>query len=159
MTIKELKEELSKYDENTIISFWNIEHGYQEYLFIDDDSLRSNNRVDIMLKQKESEWNTMLPLEILSVSLITLIFFTFLYLLFSFLFSSKDTHEKEQTNEYLTPQEKQQAIEQFRNNYGWLSPEAQQKIIKGKYVSPEALQRDLEFYNQDEYIGKFERRK
>lgn len=101
----------------------------------------------------------MLPLEILSVSLITLIFFTFLYLLFSFLFSSKDTHEKEQTNEYLTPQEKQQAIEQFRNNYGWLSPEAQQKIIKGKYVSPEALQRDLEFYNQDEYIGKFERRK
>lgn len=100
----------------------------------------------------------MLPLEILSVSLITLIFFTFLYLSLSFLFRSKDAHENEQTNEYLTPQEKQQAIEQFRNNYGWLSPEAQQKIIKGKYVSPEALQRDLEFYNQDEYIGKFERR-
>ena len=56
MTIKELMEELSKYDENTTISFWNIEYGYQEYLFIDDDdSLRSNNRVDIMLKQKESE--------------------------------------------------------------------------------------------------------
>lgn len=100
----------------------------------------------------------MLPLEILSVSLITLIFFTFLYLSLSFLFRSKDTHENEQANEYLTPQEKQQAIDQFRNNYGWLSPEAQQKIIKGKYVSPEALQRDLEFYNQDEYIGKFERR-
>lgn len=100
----------------------------------------------------------MLPLEILSVSLITLIFFTFLYLLLSFLFRSKDIHENEQINEYLTPQEKQQAIDHFRNNYGWLSPEAQQKIIKGKYVSPESLKRDLEFYNQDEYIGKFERR-
>lgn len=101
----------------------------------------------------------MLPLEILSVTLITLIFFTFLYLLLSFLFRSKHTHESDRTNEYLTPQEKQQAIDQFRDNYGWLSPEAQQKIIKGKYVSPEALQRDLEFYNQDEYIGKFEGRK
>lgn len=99
----------------------------------------------------------MLPLEILSISLITLIFFTFLYLSLSFLFRSKDTHENEQPSDYLTPQEKQQAIDQFRDNYGWLSPEAQQKIIKGKYVSPEALQRDLEFYNQDEYIGKFER--
>ena len=159
MTIKDLKEELSKYDEDTVISFWDMEKGYYNYLFIDDDPLQNHNRVDIVLIQKESEWQSMLPLEILSVSLITLIFFTFLYLSLSFLFRSKDTHENEQTNEYLTPQEKQQAIEQFRNNYGWLSPEAQQKIIKGKYVSPEALQRDLEFYNQDEYIGKFERRK
>lgn len=101
----------------------------------------------------------MIPLEILSVSLITLIFFTFLYVLLSFLFRSKDTHENDQASEYLTPQEKQQAIDQFRDNYGWLSPEAQQKIMKGKYFSPQALQRDLEFYNQDEYIGKFERRK
>lgn len=101
----------------------------------------------------------MLPLEILSVSLITLIFFTFLYLLFSFLLGSKETHENDQSPEYLTPQEKQQAIDQFRNNYGWTSPEAQQKIMRGKYVSPQALQRDLEFYNQDEYIGKFEGRK
>lgn len=100
----------------------------------------------------------MLPLEILSISLITLIFFTFLYLLFSFMFESKYTHENDQTNEYLTPQEKQQAIDQFRNNYGWLSPEAQQKIMKGKYISPQALERDLQFYNQDEYIGKFEKR-
>lgn len=97
----------------------------------------------------------MLPLEILSVSLITLIFFTFLYLLLSFLLGSKDTHENDQANEYLTPQEKQQAIDQFRDNYGWVSPEIQQKIIKGKYTSPQALERDLEFYNQDEYIGKF----
>lgn len=272
MTIKELKEELSKYDENTTISFWDLEKGYYNYLFIVDDPLQNDNRVDIVLIQKESEWNnmiriiqqidfqqireklhegtaivtnvsllsdqeirlfskvrlfdindltnirkysykelkniiiiindvsllnsfeksllvfyaltrynynnialyinikqmivntfnesewkSMLQLEILSVSLITLIFFTFLYLSLSFLFRSKDTHENEQTNEYLTPQEKQQAIEQFLNNYGWLSPEAQQKIIKGKYVTPESLQRDLEFYNQDEYIGKFER--
>lgn len=97
----------------------------------------------------------MLPLEILSVSLITLIFFTFLYLLLSFLLGSKDTHKNDQTNEYLTPQEKQQAIDQFRNNYGWVSPEIQQKILKAKYISPQALQKDLEFYNQDEYIGKF----
>lgn len=97
----------------------------------------------------------MLPLEILSVSLITLIFFTFLYLSLSFLFRSKDTHENEQSPEYLTPQEKQQAIDQFRDNYGWVSPEIQQKILKGKYISPQALERDLEFYNQDEYIGKF----
>lgn len=159
MTIKELKEELAKYDEDTVIQFWDIEKCYYNYLFIDYDPLQNHNRVDIVLIQKESEWNTMLPLEILSVSLITVIFFTFLYLSLSFLFRSKDTHENEQTNEYLTPQEKQQAIEQFRNNYGWISPEAQQKIIKGKYVSPESLQRDLEFYNQDEYIGKFERRK
>lgn len=101
----------------------------------------------------------MVPLEILSVSLITLIFFTFLYLLISFLFRSKDIHENDQIPDYLTPQEKQQAIDQFRDNYGWLSPEAQQKIMKGKYVSPQALERDLEFYNQDEYIGKFEGRK
>lgn len=101
----------------------------------------------------------MLPLEILSVSLITLIFFTFLYLLLSFSLRSKDTQENDQTNEYLTPQEKQQAIDQFRDNYGWTSPEVQQKIMRGKYVSPQALQRDLEFYNQDEYIGKFERSK
>lgn len=100
----------------------------------------------------------MLPLEILSVTLITLIFFTFLYLSLSFLLRSKGTHENDQSPDYLTPQEKQQAIEQFRNNYGWLSPEAQQKIMRGKYVSPQALERDLEFYNQDEYIGKFERR-
>lgn len=159
MIIKELMEELSKYDENTTISFWDIEKGYYNYLFIDDDPLQNHNRVDIVLIHKESEWPLMLPLEILSVSLITLIFFTFLYLLLSFLFRSKDTHENDQANEYLTPQEKQQAIDQFRDNYGWLSPEAQQKIIKGKYVSPEALQRDLEFYNQDEYIGKFEGRK
>lgn len=159
MTIKELKEELSKYDENTNILFWNLEDGYHDYLLIDDDPLQNHNRVDIVLIQKESEWKPMLPLEILSVSLITLIFFTFLYLSLSFLFRSKDTHENDQTNEYLTPYEKQQAIDQFRNNYGWLSPEAQQKIIKGKYVSPQALQRDLEFYNQDEYIGKFEGRK
>lgn len=158
MTIKELKEELSKYDENTVISFWDMEKGYYNYLFIDDDPLQNHNRVDIVLIQKESEWQSMIPLETLSVTLITIIFFTFLYLSLSFLFRSKDTHENEQINEYLTPQEKQQAIEQFRNNYGWISPEAQQKIIKGKYVSPESLQRDLEFYNQDEYIGKFERR-
>lgn len=97
----------------------------------------------------------MLPLEILSVSLITLIFFTFLYLSLSFLFRSKDTHENDQSNEYLTPQEKQQAIDKFRDNYGWVSPEIQQKILKGKYISPQTLERDLEFYNQDEYIGKF----
>ena len=101
----------------------------------------------------------MLPLEILSVSLTTLIFFTFLYLSLSFLLRSKDTHENDQSSEYLTPQEKQQSIDQFRDNYGWLSPEAQQKIMRGKYVSPQALERDLEFYNQDEYIGKFERGK
>lgn len=159
MTIKELKQELSKYDDDdTNVLFWDIENSYYRFLFVDNDPLQNHNRVDIVLIQNESEWNTMLPLEILSVSLITLIFFTFLYLSLSFLFRLKDTDENEQTNEYLTPQEKQQAIEQFRNNYGWLSPEAQQKIIKGKYVSPEALQRDLEFYNQDEYIGKFERR-
>lgn len=97
----------------------------------------------------------MLPLEILSVSLITIIFFTFLYLLLSFLLGTKDTHENEQTNEYLTPQEKQQVIDQFRGNYGWVSPETQQKLLKAKYISPQALERDLEFYNQDEYIGKF----
>lgn len=97
----------------------------------------------------------MLPLEILSVSLITLIFFTFLYLLLSFLLGLKDTQEINQTPEYLTPQEKQQAINKFRDNYGWVSPEAQQKVLKAKYISPQSLERDLEFYNQDEYIGKF----
>lgn len=55
MTIKELKEELSKYDENTTISFWNLEDGYHNYLLIDDDPLQNHNRVDIVLIQKESE--------------------------------------------------------------------------------------------------------
>lgn len=155
MTIKELKEELSKYDDDINVLFWGIENGYYSFMFVDDDPLQTHNRVDIILNQKESEWKTMQPLEILLVSLITLIFFTFLYLLLSFLFGSKDTHENDQTNDYLTPQEKQQLIDQFRNNYGWLSPEAQQKILKGKYISPQTLERDLEFYNQDEYIGKF----
>lgn len=55
MTIKELKEELSKYDENTSISFWDMEKGYYNYLFMDDDPLQNCNRVDVVLKQKESE--------------------------------------------------------------------------------------------------------
>lgn len=102
----------------------------------------------------------MQPLEILSIILITLIFFTFLYLLLSVIIVQKhNDHPQTPINDFLTPYEKQQAIDQFRNNYGWLSPEAQQKIMKGKYVSPQALERDLEFYNQDEYIGKFEGRK
>lgn len=53
MTIKELKEKLSQYDENTTISFFTMEEGYQEYLFIDDDPLQNYNRVDIVLKGKE----------------------------------------------------------------------------------------------------------
>lgn len=54
MTIKELKEELSKYDENTAISFWVMENGYYTYVFVDDDPLQNHNRVDIVLIQKES---------------------------------------------------------------------------------------------------------
>ena len=151
-----------------IINDINLLNSLEKSLLVFDVLIRCNHNnimLYINIKQmmvntfNESEWNPMLPLEILSVTLITLIFFTFLYLLLSFLFRSKDTHENDQSPDYLTPQEKQQAIDQFRNNYGWLSPEAQQKIMKGKYVSPEALQRDLEFYNQDEYIGKFERRR
>lgn len=96
--------------------------------------------------------------EIMVVIILTTIFILFIYIIISFIVNRSE-NQQETLTEYLTPQEKQQAIDQFRNNYGWISPEAQQKIIKGKYVSPEALQRDLEFYNQDEYIGKFERRK
>lgn len=55
MTIKELKEELSKYDENTVISFWDMENGYYNYLSVDDDPLQNHNRVDIVLIQNESE--------------------------------------------------------------------------------------------------------
>lgn len=95
--------------------------------------------------------------EILIVVIFTTIFILFIYILISFIVNRSD--EKEETSSYyLTPQEKQQAIDQFRNDYGWLSPEAQQKIMRGKYVSPQALERDLQFYNQDEYIGKFEGR-
>lgn len=53
MTIKELKEELSKYDENTTISFFTMEEGYHDYLFINDDPLKNYNRVDVVLKEKE----------------------------------------------------------------------------------------------------------
>lgn len=55
MTIKELKEELSKYDENTTILFWSLEEGFYDYHFIDDDPLQNYNMVTIVLKQKESE--------------------------------------------------------------------------------------------------------
>lgn len=55
MTIKELKEELSKYDEDTNVLFWAIENGYYRFMFIYDDPLQNNNRVDIVLIQKESE--------------------------------------------------------------------------------------------------------
>lgn len=55
MTIKELKEELSKYDEDTNVLFWDIENGYYGFMFVDDDPLQNHNRVDIILKQKESE--------------------------------------------------------------------------------------------------------
>lgn len=95
--------------------------------------------------------------EILIVVIFTTIFILFIYILISFIGNRSDEKE-ESLSDYLTPQEKQQVIDQFRNDYGWLSPEAQQKIMRGKYVSPQALERDLQFYNQDEYIGKFERR-
>lgn len=60
MTTKELIEELSKYDENTAISFWSMENGYYTHVFVDDDPLQSHNRVDIVLIQKESEWKNMI---------------------------------------------------------------------------------------------------
>lgn len=53
MTIKELKEELSKYDEDTNVLFWEIEDGYYDFIFIDDDPLKNNNRIDIILKLQE----------------------------------------------------------------------------------------------------------
>lgn len=95
--------------------------------------------------------------EIMIVVILTTIIILFIYIVVSLIVNHSEDQE-ETLSDYLTPQEKQQAIDQFRNEYGWLSPEAQQKIIRGKYVSPQALERDLQFYNQDEYIGKFERR-
>lgn len=53
MTIKELKEELSKYDEDTNVLFWDIENGYYRFMFVDDDPLQNHNRVDIVLKIQE----------------------------------------------------------------------------------------------------------
>lgn len=100
----------------------------------------------------------MKPIGILIIIILTTIFILFIYTIISFIVEHTD-NDQETPLDYLTPQEKQQAIDQFRNNYGWTSPEAQQKIMRAKYVSPAALQRDLEFYNQDEYIGKFEGRK
>lgn len=105
------------------------------------------------------------PTQILIIILFTLITFSLIYLIASFVYEtfttqstpSHTTHSK--TSSFLTPEEIDEAISTFRSNYGWVSPEAQQRIIKSKYTSPAALQRDLEFYNQDEYIGKFERRK
>lgn len=55
MTIKELKEQLSKYEEDTIVSFWTTENVYYDFMIIDDDTLQNHNRVDIILKPKESE--------------------------------------------------------------------------------------------------------
>lgn len=103
--------------------------------------------------------------QILITILFTLITFSLIYTIASFIYetftttsTSKNTTPNT-TSSFLTPDEIDEAIAAFRNNYGWVSPEAQQRIIKSKYTSPAALQRDLEFYNQDEYIGKFERRK
>lgn len=57
MTIKKLKEILSRYDEDTNILFWELERGYLEFQFIDDDPLFYTNekRIDIVVKQTESE--------------------------------------------------------------------------------------------------------
>lgn len=55
MTIKELKEELSKYNEKTNILFFGLESGYNVFFFIDDDPLENQNRIDIVLIRKEQE--------------------------------------------------------------------------------------------------------
>lgn len=58
MTIKDLKELLSHYDENVNVLFWTMDGGYYEYQFIDTDPMYTdnNNRIDICLDKKESEW-------------------------------------------------------------------------------------------------------
>lgn len=105
------------------------------------------------------------PTQILITILFTLITFSLIYLIASFIYETFTTQStpshttRSTTSSFLTPEEIDEVITTFRNNYGWTSPEAQQKIMRGKYTSPAALQRDLEFYNQDEYIGKFEGRK
>lgn len=78
-----------------------------------------------------------------------------MYSIFIVLTQSPNNDPNNQQNTFLSPQEKEQQMQEFRDNYGYISPETQQKVIRNKYVSPASLQRDLEFYNQDEYIGKF----
>lgn len=55
MTVKDLIELLSQYDENTNIGFFGYEEGYYNFMDIDDDPVHSQNRIDFILTQLESE--------------------------------------------------------------------------------------------------------
>lgn len=55
MTVKDLIEMLSQYDEKTNVGFFGYEGDYYNFIDIDDDPLYSQNRIDFILTQQESE--------------------------------------------------------------------------------------------------------
>lgn len=62
MTVKELKEILSQFPDETKVLFFDLERGYLENLAIDDDETPTSQLTHIafILTQQESEWHTWL---------------------------------------------------------------------------------------------------
>lgn len=57
MNVKELKEILSQFPDETKVLFFDLERGYLEYLAIDDDETPSSQltHISFILTQQESE--------------------------------------------------------------------------------------------------------